>query len=151
MGKIANEIFIFDMLSKGKKLPQTTSEGYENGISYYVKYDALKKNYFLEEFDEKDYLNIIEQIKANFNDFQKYLPKFGKYEIEEFIKQKFLYSFLITHNFTDLFNMEIYFSDLNTIRIHSNYLCEILLPCFIVTKTTDTRYYLKFKWEKQEK
>lgn len=151
MGKIANEIFITDMLREGKRLPKVTSEGCEKGVLYYVKDDALlKMSYFLEEFDEIDYFNIIEQLKSNFNNFKKYLPKFGKYEIEEFIKQKFLHSLLITGNFTDLFNTEIYFNDISYIRISSEDLLKKLLPCFIVTKTTGATFYLKFKWEKQE-
>ena len=141
MGKIAERIICKDCpkIKHGIK-----SEGEMFGVEYIV----LKS-------DEQYIICNNERISWNdvmpkMSEFDTlYVPKFGKYEIEEFVGYFMRVALLITKDITDLFNMELLCDDspFNITEVSSKDIKEKLLKCFNVVKKVDNMTYLEFKWE----
>ena len=112
-----------------------------NGLMYYVTHS--KDNWIL-----KDNENLLrkELTEITFFDFCiKYSPKFGKFEVEEFICEELLKALLITKDLTNLFNTNILFIDVcNTTRILAPQLKEKLLTLFTQIEIKGNTHYLKF-------
>lgn len=77
-------------------------QGIDKGVYYYVK--SSIKRYIIK--NTEDYKN-----KIAIQLLISKLPKFGKYEIEEFFQSRFLTALLITHDMTDIFNTTVYYND----------------------------------------
>ena len=86
---------------KFKDNTSITKEGIEDGVYYYV--EKSEKMYIIQNADCFRFAEL-EFLKSK-------LPKFGKFEIENFFLNRFLTSILITHSMTDIFNTTVYYCD----------------------------------------
>lgn len=81
-----------------------------------------------------------------------YVPKFGKYEIEQIVGHKIMEALFITKDITELLNSELLCDDspFNITRVDSERLKEKLLKCFEVVKgnlSNSDVIQLMFKWK----
>ena len=81
-----------------------------------------------------------------------YVPKFGKYEIEEFVGYKMMEALFITKDITELLNSELLCDDLpyNVTRIKQDILKKRIMKCFDVIWTEEFNnniVTLVFKWK----
>lgn len=120
----------------------------ESGSKYGVDYVILKssKRYIIE-----DNLNVSwdEIMKNRENFISTYVPKFGKYEIEEFVGYKMMEALFITRDITGLLNSELLCDDspFNITRINRDYLKKQILKCFYVLDIDKNNVSLVFKWK----
>lgn len=120
----------------------------EEGQKFRVQYVVFKSNekYIICDNEEVSW----DEIMRSRDNFQSlYVPKFGKYEIEEFISYFMKVALFISKDITDLFNMDLVCDDFpyNITKISSDLIKERLLKCFEVVKKEESKTYLKFKWE----
>lgn len=80
-----------------------------------------------------------------------YVPKFGKYEIEEFVGYKLMEALFITKDVTDLLNANLACFDVyNTTRVSAERMKEKLFKCFEFKGTKENITYLMFKWKQYD-
>lgn len=122
----------------------TIEEGEKFGVEYIVF--KPEKRYLIRDNENVSWDYIMKNIKK-FQDY--YVPKFGKYEIEEFVSYFMKEALFITKDITNLFNMELLCDDLpyNVTRVSTETIKERLLKCFEVVERKEKTIYLKFKWE----
>ena len=124
----------------------------EEGEKFGVEYVVLESN---EKFIICDNPNISwDKIMNDLKLFDiTYVPKFGKYEIEQFVGYFMKEALLISKDITDLFNMELLCDDypFNTTRVNKETIRERLLKCFNVVQKDNNTTYLSFKWERWDK
>ena len=141
MGTIATRV----MCRECKRLEKVLSEGEMFGVEYVIK--RFDKKYIIVDNKSISWDEIMPHIRE-FN--ITYVPKFGKYEIEQFVGHMMLEALLITKDITNLMNMDLLCEEYpyNAIKIDSDILKERVLKCFDIVKTERNSIYLKFKWEK---
>ena len=131
-----------------KDCPKIIQEIKSEGKMFDVEYVILKSNmqYIICDNENVAWNDIMPKI-SNF--VLLYVPRFGKYEIEEFIGYFMRVALLITKDITDLFNMNLLCDDspFNVTEISSKIIKERLLECFNVIKKVGNTTYLEFKWE----
>lgn len=124
----------------------------EEGEKFGVEYVILNSNerYIICDNPDVSWDKIMSEIKS-FN--ITYVPKFGKYEVEQLVGQFMINALLISKDITDLFNMELLCEDFpyNVTRASKEIIRERLLKCFDVVKVENNTTYLKFKWERYDK
>ena len=78
-----------------------------------------------------------------------YVPKFGKFEIEEFVGYYMKEALLISKDITHLLFMELVCDDspYNITNVSMSQLRERVLKCFDVVRKDGNITYLMFKWE----
>ena len=84
-----------------KEVSTITKQGIDDSVYYYV--EKSNKSYVIQNAEIFRYSDL-ELLKSK-------LPKFGKYEIEEFFENRFLTALIITHDMTEIFNTTVYYSD----------------------------------------
>lgn len=99
---IKQEIDLMVNPNPNKEVSTIIKQGIDNDVYYYVKKST--KRYIIKNAD--DYIN-----KIPIQLLISKLPKFGKYEIEEFFESRFLTALLIKHDMTDIFNTTVYYND----------------------------------------
>lgn len=99
---IKQEIDLMLNPKSNKDVSTIIKQGIDNGVYYYVK--SSTKRYIIQNTD--DYKN-----KIDIEVLNSKLPKFGKYEIEEFFESRFLTALLIKRDMTDIFNTTVYYND----------------------------------------
>jgi len=128
--------------------PKFNLEVKESGSKFGVDFVTLKtdENYIIQDNPNVSW----DEIMKNRDLFiSKYVPKFGKYEIEEFVGYKLMEALFITKDVTDLLNTNLACFDVyNTTRISSERIKEKLLKCFEFKGVSDVGNYtyLMFKW-----
>jgi len=108
---------------------------------------------------EKRYI-ILDNPDVSWDDIMKnrdkfiltYVPKFGKYEIEEFVGYKMMEALFITKDITELLNSELLCDDspFNITRIKQDILKKRIMKCFVVLCTEESNnntVTLVFKWK----
>lgn len=83
----------------------------------------------------------------------QFVPKFGKYEIEDYIGNEMLKALLITKNITDLFNTDLVCDDspFNVTNVDYKMIQTKLLPCFEVVSQESDKIELMFRWKYYDK
>lgn len=121
-----------------------------SGSMYGVDYVTLesKKRYIIEDNPKVSW----DEIMRNRGAFTTiYVPKFGKYEIEEFVSHKMMEALLITRDITDLLNSELLCEDIpfNITRVKQPELEKAILRCFDVAYEDVYKKVVKlvFKWK----
>lgn len=119
-----------------------------SGSKYGVDYVTLKsdKRYVIRDNPDVSW----DEIMKNRDDFiSTYVPKFGKYEIEEFVGYKMMEALFITKDITELLNSELICDDrpYNITRINHDALKKRIMKCFYVLDATDKNVSLVFKWK----
>ena len=120
------------------------SYGEKFGVNYVVT-DSDHK-YIIRDNNDISWDDIMKKMEG-FQD--RYVPKFGKYEIEKFVCFYLKEALLITKDMTELFNMEVIHYDYwlpNVTRFSADVIKERLLKLFDVVEETQYITYLKFKW-----
>lgn len=121
----------------------------EEGERFDVEYVVLKskEQYLICDNPAVSWDSIMKNIKR-FD--TTYVPKFGKYEIEQLVGHFMKEALLISKDITDLFNMELLCDDypFNTTRVSKETIRERVLKCFDVVKKENNVTYLKFKWSR---
>ncbi len=106
--------------------------------------------YYVTEANAEYYLEGRENTDISESEFMlKYTPKFGKYEIEDFVGRELLKSLLIGGNISNIFYMNICCDDspYNVVKISQDRLQKELNKLFTVVKTEKNKIFLKFKWK----
>ena len=99
---IKQEIDLMLNPKSNKDVSTIIKQGIDNGVYYYVK--SSTKRYIIQNTDDYKNKIAIEVLNSK-------LPKFGKYEIEEFFESRFLTALLIKRDMTDIFNTTVYYND----------------------------------------
>lgn len=128
--------------------PKLKCEIESSGSKYGVDYVTFKskKRYVIEDNPDVSWDEIMKN-RENF--ISTYVPKFGKYEIEEYVGYKIMEALFITKDITDLINSELLCDDTpyNITRIKQNYLEEQVMKCFdVVSQGPNNLVKLVFKW-----
>lgn len=127
---------------------QIAKAGFKFGVNYVI-FRLNGKTYSILPGDE------ITEI-SNFglpNFVTNYVPKFGKYEIEEYVGYALLEALLITKDLTNLLNSELSFIEYNNwicfdaIKIENEYLKRKVLELFEIIEENENQIFLKFKGE----
>lgn len=122
-----------------KSLPPVIAQGIEGNVYYYTEYSTQK---YLIVSPSKEALRDL-----NTSELEALLPKFGKFEIEDFFKNRFLNAILITGDMTDIFNTTVLCSDFRwSCKFEKDHVKEIFLEkCFTIVKedTDGNTTYLK--------
>lgn len=123
-------------------------EGKKFGVEYVI-FNSEEKFQILDNPDVTGDV-VLEGIKK-FIDI--HVPKFGKYEVEEFVGYYMKEAILISKDITDLFNMELLCDDFpyNTTRVNKETIRDRVMKCFDIVKVENGITYLKFKWERYDK
>ena len=103
------------------------SSGSKQGVDYVTL--KSKKRYIIEDNPNVSW----DEIMKNRDKFiSTYVPKFGKYEIEEFVGYKLMEALFITKDITKLLNSELLCDDTpyNVTRIRQDYLKRQIMKCF---------------------
>ena len=141
MGRIKRRILC-------KNCPVLNTKVKEEGEKFRVEYIVLdtKERYLICD-DES--VSCDEVMKDRYKFISTYVPKFGKFEIEEFVGYFMQEAIYITKDISNLFNMELLCDDspFNITRVSSETIKKRLLQCFEVVKKENDVTYLKFKWE----
>ncbi|MDD2627852.1 MAG: hypothetical protein PHR25_05345 [Clostridia bacterium] len=106
--------------------------------------------YYVTESNTEFYIKDREVTDISESEFiTKYTPKFGKYEIEDFIGRELLKSLLIGGDISNIFHMNICCDDrpYNIVKISQDRVREELSKVFTVIKTEEDKIFLKFKWK----
>lgn len=145
MNNLVMKFFCHDCPKFQRKIE---SSGSQYGVDY-ITFKA-EKRYIIEDNPNVSW----DEIMQNREKFISiYTPKFGKYEIEEFVGYKLMEALFITKDITDLLNSELLCDDspYNVTRIKYERLKEELLKCFeIVEKDVShnsNAIFLMFKWK----
>src|SRR5574344_492096 len=127
------------MADKEYNSPEIISQGVEEGVYFYT--EKSKKSYIISSpsIEALNSLSILE-LKA-------LLPKFGKWEIENFFEEKFLTALLVTRDMTSIFNTTVFFYDIypydERLYFESERVRKIFLKNTLnVEKETDNFIYL---------
>ena len=121
----------------------------EEGERFRVEYVVMLKpgeRYLIHDNTEVSW----DEVMKNIREFNiTYVPKFGKYEIEEFVGDCMRQAIFFSKDITDLFNMELLCDDFpyNETRVTSATIKERVLKCFEIVKKEKNITYLKFKWQ----
>lgn len=123
------------------------SSGSKCGVDYVSL--KSKKRYVIRDNSNVSWDKIMKN-RENF--ISIYAPKFGKYEIEEFVGYKLMEALFITKDITELLNMELHCDDspFNITRIKKDYLKKQIMKCFDVVWTeefSNNIVTLIFKWK----
>lgn len=123
-------------------------EGRRYGV-YYVTYYG-KMRYIIVDNPDISWDDIMTKYVKDF--IIKFVPKFGKYEVEEFIGRSILEALLITKDITDLYNLDLVCNDFpyNITKVNKEDICEACAPCFKVISVKDGVTKLMFKWKPYE-
>lgn len=117
----------------------------KSGTEFGVRYVILKsdKQYIIKDNPDTPWNELI---KSKDRFISTYVPKFGKYEIEEFVGYKMMEALFISKDITDLLNSELVCNDFpyNITRISSERLKKELLKCFTKLEETDSVVKLMF-------
>ncbi len=124
----------------------------EEGKKFGVEYVVLnsKEKFIIIDNPNVSWDKIMGEIKC----FETtYVPKFGKYEVEEFVGHFMKEALVMSKDITDLFNMELLCDDFpyNTTRVNVDTIRERLLKCFDIVKVENDTTHLMFKWERYDK
>lgn len=131
--------------------PRLKWEIESSGSKYGVDYVTLKSNkrYIIEDNPNVSW----DEVMKNRDKFiSTYVPRFGKYEIEEFVGYKMMEALFITKDITDLFNSELLCDDspFNITRIKQDSLKNKIMKCFdVVWHDAYSHKVVKlvFKWK----
>lgn len=129
--------------------PKLKSNIVDSGRKYGVEYVILKsdKRYIIVDNPDISWDDIM---KNRIKDFvTRYVPKFGKFEIEEYLSYAMLEAIIFTKDITNLFNSELLCFDLpyNVTRVSSDSIKNKMLKCFDVVSQSEDEIRLMFKWE----
>ena len=127
---------------------QIAKAGFKFGVNYVI-FRLNGKTYSILPSDE-----ITEISNLGLPNFvTNYVPKFGKYEIEEYVGYALLEALLITKDLTNLLNSELSFIEYNNwicfdaIKIENEYLKRKVLELFEIIEENENQIFLKFKGE----
>lgn len=125
--------------NKNENLPNIISQGLEKGVFYYTE-ESIKK--YLIISPSKEALK-----ELSIHEIEALLPKFGKYEIEDFFNNRFINAVLVTGDMTDIFNTTVLCTDyFRPCKFEKNDVKDIFLEkCFTIVKDDkeDNTIYLK--------
>jgi hypothetical protein len=77
-----------------------------------------------------------------------FVPKFGKYEIEQYVGHRLREALFITGDITDLMHSELVCYDMyNDMHISNETIVEYLMKCFDIVEESDKKIVLMFKWK----
>lgn len=118
--------------------PNVIKQGQETNVFYYV--EESFKNYIISSPS-------VEALKLlNISELKDLLPKFGKYEIEEFFMNRFLTALFLTRNMTEIFNTTVYCNDFyRPVYFNSDSIKKIFLDIFEIVNESETKVELKLK------
>lgn len=130
--------------------PKQKTKIKNSGCKYdvdYVVFDVKSKRYLIVELDD-----ILKIANLGLHEFTfKYVPKFGKYEIEEYVGFEILKALFITKDLTDLLNSELACATYNplgqikNLKIKNEDLKEKVLKMFDIVEESEEQVHLKFK------
>lgn len=127
------------------------NSGYKFGVDYVVL-ELKGKSYSIIPSDE-----IYEIANLGLHNFTtQYVPKFGKYEFEEYVGHALLEALFINKDLTDLLNSELSYVEytpklhFHAIKIENDYLREKVLSLFDIIEENEHQIFLKFKGEIQK-
>ena len=128
--------------------PKLKCEIEDTGSKFGVDYITFKsqKRYIIEDNPDVSW-NEIMKIRDEF--VSNYVPKFGKYEIEEFVGYKLMEALFITKDITGLLNSELLCDDspFNITRIKQDRLKAKIMKCFYVLDADENNVTLVYKWK----
>ncbi len=128
-----------------KRDVKLASSGSMHGVSY-ITFPSDKR-YIIRDNPDVSWDEIMRR-REKFMEI--YIPKFGKYEIEQFVAHKLMEALFITKDITELLNSKLVCFDMyNTTRVEQERLKDILLKCFVEVDGDcygDHIKYLMFKW-----
>ena len=145
MGEVARRVLC-------QECPVMNADIKEEGARFGVEYVIFKSDerYHISNSSNMSWDAIMQIMENGFEFMDKYVPKYGKYEIEEYVAHALKEALLITKDATDILNTELLCDDFpyNVTKIPRTRLKEELLELFKVIEKGDNYTVLEFKWEK---
>lgn len=135
--KFINDFKITRPADDWEPLPVVLKEGREGNVYYYTEQTNTR---YIIQTPQREILK-----QMNIDELKALLPKFGKFEIENFFENRFLNALLVTSDMTEIFSTTVLCSDYYwSCKFGKDRVKEVFMKnCFVIDHEEDNIVYLK--------